>query len=108
MSDYAKLNVELSEKAREAREVARQASSRALAVARQCRVKEGETVAPDVKAQASQLGKEAYAARKAAKEVAAEAASARRVACFRALPPKEVPTLPKPPLKRPPRPTTEP
>jgi len=104
MTDYNRLNRELSEKADIAREVARLAACKALAVARKCRKGEnGEEPAPEVKAEASALGKEAWSARKAAREVAAEAASARRIACFQAMPAKVVPEVPKGPLVPPPR-----
>lgn len=105
MTDYAKLNRELSEKAEEAREVARLAACKALAVARKCRKGKEEDAPepiPEVKAEASQLGKEAWEARKLAKAASAEAATARRIACFRAMPAKAVPEVTKGPLKPPP------
>ena len=103
MTDYNKLNRELSDKAEEAREVARLAACKALAVARKCRKTEGSEVAPEIKAEASALGKEAWAARKAAREASAESATARRIACFKALPAKAVPEIDKAalPLKPP-------
>jgi hypothetical protein len=101
MTDYVKANVVATAKAEEAREEARLAACRALEVARKCK---GE-VDPQIKAEASRLGKEAWVARKAAKEAAAEAASARRIACFKAMPATPVPEIPASarPLKPPPR-----
>ena len=104
MTDYAKLNRELSDKAEVAREEARLVVCKALAVARKCKKGEnGEEPAPEVKAEASQLGKEAWAARKAAREACAESATARRIACFKAMPAKVVPEVSKGPLAPPPR-----
>ncbi len=61
----------------------------ALAAARQCKV---DSTAKET---ASRLGREAWEARKAAKEAAAAAASARRVACFKALPVVTAPEIPR-------------
>jgi hypothetical protein len=109
MADCFQENRELSDKAEEAREEARLAACRALEVARKCKKSEG-VVDPQVKAQASQLGKEAWESRKKAREIAAAAASARRVACFKALPATTVPEIPRSalPLKPPtPKPSDE-
>jgi hypothetical protein len=108
MSNCFEENRALSDQAEDARETARLAACRALDLARKCKKSEGE-IDPQVKAQASQLGKEAWEYRKKAREIAAQAASARRVACFKAMPATPVPEIPRSalPLKPPKRHSSE-
>jgi hypothetical protein len=102
-----KLNQESTKRADEAREVARLSTRVALAAVRKCRAQEGAPEPTEAeRAEASRLGREAYALRKQSKDAAAEAAMARRIACFQALPPKPVPEIPcsalplKPPSRK--------
>lgn len=102
--DWNKANREASDKAETLREEARLASCAAMALARKCKKgKDGELPSPEVKKQASELGKQAWESRRIAKAAEAEAASARRIACFKSLPAKVVPEIPKGPLAPPPR-----
>lgn len=109
-SDVFKANEEATEAAEAARETAQVATREALFLARRCRVKkdkEGNEILPseEDKQKARDQGKVAAMLRKNAKEKEAEAASARRIACFKAMPAKPAPpplVLPlKPPIAKP-------
>ena len=94
MTDYNKLNHEAREAAEAARERRDELVNESLRYARQCK---GEEVSDEVRVLASLTGKLAAEARKEAKEKEAAAASARRIACFKATPPAPPPPeLPKP------------
>jgi len=92
MTSYHKENQEATKAAEDARETAREMNLEALRYARQCK---GEDVDPIVKALASSAGRFAAEARKEAKEKAAKAAEARRIACKRAMGEKPVPPFPR-------------
>lgn len=107
--------------AEEARENARLASAKALDLARQCRAPKKEVLDKMTEAEKDSLkreqetirekarieGKRAWEVRKTAKEKAAESAAARRIACFKAMPPKPEPPPLVRPLKPPMPPKTE-
>lgn len=92
MTSYHKENKEATKEAEKAREAAREMAVEALRFARQCK---GEDVDPMIRALASSAGKLAAEARKEAKEKAAKAAEARRIACKRAMGDKPIPPLPR-------------
>jgi hypothetical protein len=91
MTSYYKENHEATKEAEKAREKARELAVEALRYARQCK---GEDVDPMIRILASSAGRLAAEARKEAKEKAAKAAEARRIACKRAMGTPEVPDFP--------------
>ena len=107
MNPYIAENIAKHEQAERARQDWLDKARKALAAARDCRVKDETPIDPEIKAKARELGSEAAIERKAYLAVAAASASARRVACGIALR-KEQERIAKPeptpkPLKPPPR-----
>jgi len=92
MTSYHEQNKKATQEAEQAREQAREMNLEALRYARQCK---GEDVDPMIKTLAMSAGRVAAEARKEAKEKAARAAEARRIACKRAMGEKPVPPLPR-------------
>jgi len=93
MNKFHQANQEARIAAEEAYELWRSEVSESLRLARECRVKEGETVDPMIQTLAQCAGRAAAEQRKTSKEAAKRAAELRRLACHAALPPTKVPPL---------------